>query len=128
MPRTTLFRLIAAIALGIALLPAPLDAQRTPAEKDAALLRLLESKLSHEGKQPVHNFMLYAENEPAGYVFHEGVGIVGRDETPIDADYQYNIASITKTFVAVVVLQLVEEGVLDLQDKAAGQILRIVEE
>ncbi len=122
MPRTTLFRLIAVIALGIALLPAPLDAQRTPAQKDAALLRLLESKLSHEGKQPVHNFMLYAENEASGYVFHQGVGIVGRDATPIDADYQYNIASITKTFVAVVVLQLAEEGVLDLQDKAAAYL------
>ena len=100
----------------------PASGQMTWAEKDEALRHLLEAHLSHEGKQPVHNFMLYAEHEPEGYVFHEGAGIVGRDDTPIDEDFQFNIASITKTFVAVVVLQLAEEGRIGLQDKAAAYL------
>ena len=94
------------------------NAQLTPDQKRDSLLHLLQRHLSHQGKKPVHNFMLYAENEKDGFVFNEGVGIVGRNDTPIDADFQFNIASITKTFVAVVVLQLWEEGRLDLQDKA----------
>ena len=66
--------------------------------------------------------MLYAENRRDGFMFNEGVGVVGRNDQPIDADFQFNIASITKTFVAVVILQLWEEGRLDLQDKAIDHL------
>jgi D-alanyl-D-alanine carboxypeptidase len=78
--------------------------------------------LVHRGGAPVHSFVLYLENEPAGLVIHEGVGIVGRTDTPIDGDYQYNVASITKMFVAAIVLQLVEEGRLALDDRAVGYL------
>ena len=98
------------------------SAQLSPEQKRDSLLHLLQSHLSHQGKKPVHNFMLYAESGQDGFVFNEGVGIVGRNENPIDADFQFNIASITKTFVAVVILQLWEEGKLDLQDKAMNHL------
>jgi len=39
--------------------------------------------------------------------------------TPVSADMMFGIGSITKTFVAVVVLQLVEEGLLDLDATSA---------
>ena len=78
----------------------------------------MESYLIHKGKRPVHNFLLHSKNEKTGYEVFKGAGIRGRDDTPIEADYQFKIASITKTFVSVVTLQLVEEGTLNLQDRA----------
>lgn len=39
------------------------------------------------------------------------------DGTPADADTQYRIGSITKTFTAALVLQLRDEGLLDLTDR-----------
>jgi D-alanyl-D-alanine carboxypeptidase len=70
------------------------------------------------GKKPVHSFMLYAKNEKTAYVFHEGKGTIGRNDDKIDADYQYPVASITKTMVATIILQLEEEGKLSVKDKA----------
>lgn len=43
-----------------------------------------------------------------------GVADVARASAPIDTSAPWNIGSVTKTFVAVVVLQLVQEGRLDL--------------
>jgi D-alanyl-D-alanine carboxypeptidase len=43
-----------------------------------------------------------------------GTASVGRPSRPIDPDLPWNIGSVTKTFVAVVVLQLAEEGAIDL--------------
>src|SRR5262249_56736714 len=45
-----------------------------------------------------------------------GVGVVGRSDAPIEKDWRFNCASITKMFVATVVFQLEEEGKLSLQD------------
>ncbi|MGB3181157.1 MAG: serine hydrolase domain-containing protein [Cyclobacteriaceae bacterium] len=80
---------------------------------------IVEGYLSHEGRFPIHSILIYTKNETNGLEYHNGTGIRGRDNTPVDADYQYNIASVTKPVVATVILQLYEEGELDLQDKAA---------
>jgi len=90
--------------------------------KASYLDSLLRSHLVHKGKQPVHNLMVYAKNGQTGEELHSGEGIVGRNEVPIDPDYQFKVASITKTVVAVLILQLMEEGKLTLQDRA-GQYL-----
>jgi D-alanyl-D-alanine carboxypeptidase len=42
-----------------------------------------------------------------------------QDAEPVTADKLFGIGSITKTFVAVVILQLVEEGLLNLEDSPA---------
>ncbi len=91
-------------------------------KKKEQLLRLMKTHISTEGKRPVPNFLLYIEDPGEEFVFYEGVGIVGRHEQTVEADYQFNIASITKTFVATVILQLVEEGVIKLTDKAADYL------
>lgn len=45
-----------------------------------------------------------------------GVSGVSHDNVPITQDMVFNIASVTKTFVAATVLQLMEEGELALED------------
>lgn len=78
----------------------------------------MQSVLIHHGKRPVHNFLLYAKNQQSGFEVFNGVGIVGRDDSSVESDFQFKTASITKTFVATVVLQLVEEGKIILNDPA----------
>ncbi|MEM8506265.1 MAG: serine hydrolase domain-containing protein [Bacteroidota bacterium] len=78
------------------------------------LRELMTSHLLCEGKKPVCSFLLYLKNVKKDFIFNEGMGVVGRDETPVDASYQYNVASITKSLVATIVLQLSEEGKLEI--------------
>jgi D-alanyl-D-alanine carboxypeptidase len=92
-------------------LAVPADA--TPSEQARVLM---EHCLVRGGQTPVRSFLLYAENRTTGRVVHEGVGVVGRSEAPIDKDWRFNCASITKMFVATVVFQLEEEGKLSLHD------------
>jgi len=49
----------------------------------------------------------------------EGAATVGPAADPVDLDEPWNVGSATKTFVAVVVLQLAEEGRLDLDEGIA---------
>ena len=50
-----------------------------------------------------------------------GMADIGREE-PATTDHAYRIGSITKTFTATVVLQLREEGVLDLDDPLRAHV------
>ncbi len=79
---------------------------------------LMKAHLVNSRKKPVHNFLLYAENNKTGFNLHKGVGYVKRKNIKVDEHYQYNIASITKTLVATIILQLEEEGLLNIDDKA----------
>ncbi len=93
--------------------------------RDKQMAHLMREHIVHRGWQPVHSFVLYAENQPEGILIHQGVGTVGRNDTPVNADYQYNIASITKPIVATLILQLMEEGKLALDDPAAMYLREI---
>jgi D-alanyl-D-alanine carboxypeptidase len=86
-------------------------------QKEAIVDSIMKAHIVHNGKKPVHSFLLFAKNEKTGFEIHRGFGIVGRNENTIEADYQYNCASITKIFVATIILQLEEEGKLTLTDK-----------
>jgi D-alanyl-D-alanine carboxypeptidase len=88
------------------------------ASREEQVRYLLQEHIYHKGIQPVHSIMAYLENQPEGIVIHEAAGTRGRDETPIGADYQFKTASITKVAVATVILQLVEEGKINLDDPA----------
>lgn len=96
-----------------------LPAQTNHADLEQRITEKMEAALVPEGKKPVHNFLLYAKNERTGFEMNKGVGTRGRDDTPIDASFQYNIASITKPFVATIILQLEEENKLDINDPIA---------
>lgn len=100
--------------------------QELPPVLEEALVHKMESVISRAGKHPVPNFLLYLQHAPKERIFYQGVGTIGRNDHPIDADFQFNVASITKTFVATLVLQLMEEGKLRLQDRI-GPYLRPLE-
>ncbi|MFA0962799.1 serine hydrolase domain-containing protein [Roseivirga sp. BDSF3-8] len=85
--------------------------------KTERLDTIVSSYVQHEGKNPIHSILVYTGDED--FTYKSAFGIKGRDETPVEADYQYNIASVTKPVVATVILQLYEEGKLDLDDKAS---------
>lgn len=103
-------------------LPLLLPAQINHAELEQRITEKMENALVAEGKRPVHNFLLYAKNENTGFEMNKAVGTRGRDDTPIDASFQYNIASITKPFVATIILQLAEENKLALHDPIAKHL------
>lgn len=85
-------------------------------EKSSQLKQLMNESINCNGKKRICNFLLYTKNANTGYEFKEGIGVVGRNDTKIDASYQYKIASITKTIVATIVLQLEEEKKININD------------
>lgn len=74
----------------------------------------LQSRIEHSGKRPVHSILLHLEDGSTGYSYSEAVGLTQKRGAPVDNDAQFRIASITKTFVATIILQLQEEGKLRL--------------
>lgn len=93
--------------------------------KERKIDSIMNAHIIHNGKKPVHSFLLYANNETNGFYVHKGVGTIGRNDSRIDEEYQFNCASITKTFVATIILQLEEEGKLKISDKANKYLLNI---
>jgi D-alanyl-D-alanine carboxypeptidase len=91
-------------------------------KKYEALDSIIRQHVIYSGKKPVPNFLLYAENQKTGFKANIGRGIVGRTSDPIDSSFQFKIASITKTFVAVVTLQLYEEGKIELYEPVGKYI------
>ena len=107
------------LACYLVVLIIPLFVQSQPDSlfRIGALEEIMQESINHQGKRPLHNFMLYARNERQGFNAHLAKGIIGHNNEPIRVDDQFKIASITKTFVATVTLQLMEEGKISLQDK-----------
>jgi D-alanyl-D-alanine carboxypeptidase len=107
------------------LVPFICSAQSDFYAKEAKIDSLMKACITHKGKRPVHSFLLYAKNEKSGFEINKGVGTIGWIDTPIDEEYQYNVASITKTFVATIILQLEEEGKLKTSDKAINYLKEV---
>ena len=63
-----------------------------------------------------HGSVLVSEN--GNIILEKGYGLASREwDMPHEPDTKFRIASITKPFVALVVMQLVEEGKIDLNGK-----------
>jgi len=82
--------------------------------------QLMEDRLKPVGKNPVHSIQVYISG-PAK-IIREAVGFSDGAKLPSQTGNQFKIASITKMFTAVVILQLQEEGLLNTNDKI-GQFL-----
>lgn len=78
---------------------------------------LLQSKLSNKGKHQLHSILYYLEKQQEDFVYHQAFGVDQKNGVPITKDASFRIASITKPFVATIVLQLAEEGKLQLEDR-----------
>ncbi|KYF59832.1 serine hydrolase [Sorangium cellulosum] len=87
----------------------------SPEEGDAAYAKLLQEgvdRVQASGIVAVHAEMLDGDRR-----IRARSGVAQRDsETPVDFDSYFRMGSNTKTFVAVVVLQLAGEGALSLDD------------
>ncbi len=75
---------------------------------------LMQSKINPEGKNPVHSIQVYIYKGDT--VFNEAVGYSDGNTLVANKHNQYKIASITKTMTSVVILQLQEEGKLNITD------------
>ncbi|MFN8256570.1 MAG: serine hydrolase domain-containing protein [Bacteroidales bacterium] len=93
--------------------------QKTCQEKEKIIDSLIKSHIVTKGKRPVYSFLVYSKNNISGCEIKNGAGTIGKDKVPVDFDFQFNTASITKTMVATVILQLEEEGKLSITDNAA---------
>lgn len=92
------------------LLPALLTAQPD------SISAILQQHVNHSGKHKVHSVLFYLEQEREGFLYQEGFGLTQKQGDPITRDAPFRIASITKTFVATIIMQLMEEGKLQLDD------------
>lgn len=96
-----------------------------PAEE---LQILLNTYIDHSSEDPLHNVALLVEGP--GFRYKGAAGLADGLSEPMTPDHKFKIASISKTFTAVVVLQMVEEGLLNLDDKldrffAASPVVRL---
>ena len=69
-----------------------------------------------EGNSPVYNCMLTIKDEKRGFLFSGALGTTGESGSLVSADYRFRTGSITKLFTATVILQLIEVGLLRLED------------
>jgi len=78
-----------------------------------------EKLLNSKPKKQVVNIMCYLENEKNRTVFSEGFGFIDNTkQNPVTENQPFKIASITKMFTAVIVLQMHEEGLINLDESA----------
>jgi D-alanyl-D-alanine carboxypeptidase len=75
---------------------------------------IMQSKINQKGKNPVHSIQVYISKGDS--VFNEAVGYSDGKTVIADKHNQFKIASITKTMTAVVILQMQEEGKLNIMD------------
>ena len=80
----------------------------------AKITNYLASRIQHDGPRPVHNLLVYYEDPE--YTYYHAVGLADGASVPVEKDFQFKIASVTKTFTATVILQMAEEGLLELDD------------
>ncbi len=81
------------------------------------LRALLDNTLNKAGEAPIHNVTLLVESPTKNFKFKGAAGLADGKRVAMTADHTYKIASQTKTFTAVVIMQLVEEAQLSLDDK-----------
>ena len=69
-----------------------------------SILTILQSRINHSGKHKVHSILFYLEKTKEDFIFHEGLGLTKMKGEIASKDAQFKIASITKPFVATIVL------------------------
>jgi D-alanyl-D-alanine carboxypeptidase len=107
----TVTRLLALVLLALLALPAPAVAQRASGVPDPDRLQPLLDEVVRAGAPGAAMFARDAEGEWDGSSGMAAVG--GRD---LDPDDHFRVGSVTKTYVATAVLQLVEQRRLGLAD------------
>lgn len=85
---------------------------QAPTEVETQIEEILHSQYSADG--PGYALLVAQHGET---IYKEAYGMADMElDTPLQTDNVFRIASLTKQFTAVAILQLVEQGALDLQD------------
>jgi D-alanyl-D-alanine carboxypeptidase len=83
----------------------------------------INTYLSFNSEQPVANILVYLENAKKDFTYNKGFGQLSlSNETPVEANSPFKIASITKMFTATLILQLVEDDKFKLNDNVVDLI------
>ncbi len=78
------------------------------------LQALVNSMIDRENEDPIHNAVLLVDCPRIKW--KGAAGMADGENEPMRADHKIKTASITKTLTATIILQLMEEGYLDLSD------------
>src|SRR6478752_6283698 len=78
--------------------------------------KMMSLVIKPDGNSPIYNCMLSIKAERAQLRFFHAVGTTGESGNVVSPEYRFRIGSITKLFTATVILQLIEEGLLRLED------------
>jgi D-alanyl-D-alanine carboxypeptidase len=103
-------RYMAAALLSAALL----SAAWAPRESAEELQALVDGCIDPDGEDPVHNTLMLVKSP--GFEWKGAAGLADGENETMLPDHKFKIASIGKTFTAVLILRLVEEGVIGLDD------------
>ncbi len=68
------------------------------------------------GTTPIHNCLLLLRDTKQDINFSKAIGLIGPEKGNVTTDCCFKIGSITKLFTATLILQMVEEGLLKLED------------
>lgn len=90
------------------------EKQKAMSELSEKLQALVNSNIDGESEDPIHNAVLLVECPKIKW--KGAAGMADGKQEAMTADHKIKIASIAKTFTATLVLQLMEEGYLDLDD------------
>lgn len=77
--------------------------------------------LHYKGKNPIYNVQMSVLFKDK-YAFNGAAGIIQKKGNKLPNNYKFKIASVTKTFTSTVILQLVEEGKLNLSDNISKHL------
>ncbi len=88
--------------------------QKDMHELSKKLQALIHSTIDVESEDPIHNAVLLVECPKIKW--KGAAGMADGKQEAMTADHKIKIASISKTFTATLILQLMEEGYLDLDD------------
>jgi len=77
---------------------------------------LMEQVLKPNGDAPIYHCMLRIRDGKRNIEYEGAVGAIDEDGKAISASCRFRTGSITKPFTAAIVLQLVEQGLFNLED------------
>ncbi|RKE95357.1 serine hydrolase domain-containing protein [Ichthyenterobacterium magnum] len=90
-----------------------------------SISKIISNKINHQSENPVHSILLYIENENNNFIYNEGFGLTDKNKASVTKHSAFKIASSTKLFVATLILQLQEEGKLNVNDKVSSYLKEI---
>jgi D-alanyl-D-alanine carboxypeptidase len=72
--------------------------------------------INPNGSAPIYNCLIYLNDKERNIIYRDAFGQMDASGDSADSSYCFRTGSITKTFTATVILQLMEEGALHLED------------